>query len=251
MPVHIAASYAFFPLSEEETVALQQELSAFGEERKMKGLVLIAEEGINSTVCGSQQAIAQWKARIRQLHPEMVFKDSTAEGEVFRRWSVKVKKEIVTLRKPGIRPQGTHKHLSPAAWNEMLQDKDAVVIDARNTFEVAIGKFRGAVDPGIRYFHQFPDFVRASNLPKDQKVLLYCTGGIRCEKAVLAMEAEGYENVYQLDGGILKYLEQFPEREFEGECFVFDHRVAVDQQLQPSKTFILDPVTGDPCRVGR
>lgn len=247
--VFITACYAFVPLTPERVTALHAELSAFGEERGMKGLTLIAEEGINATVSGSATAISQWKECLTALFGNVQFKDSQAKGEVFKRWSVKIKPEIVAIKDPSIRPAGKHRHLSPEEWNAMAYEGDAVIIDARNTQEVAIGKFQNAIDPGTRSFSQFPEFVRRSGIPKDQKVLLYCTGGIRCEKALIAMEAQGYSDVHQLDGGILGYLERFPDGLFEGECFVFDHRVAVDRHLQPSQRYGLCPHCGDPGNV--
>ncbi|HLC75531.1 MAG TPA: rhodanese-like domain-containing protein [Candidatus Peribacterales bacterium] len=245
--ITITASYAFFPLTQAEIVALQQELKIFGNERGMKGLVLIAPEGINSTVCGTTDAIAEWKVRMRILKNDIVFKDSHAERLVFRRWSVKMKPELITLKQPGIEPTGKHHHLTPHEWKRMMERDDVVIVDTRNWFEVAIGKFRNAIDPTIRCFQDFPDAIKASSIPKEKTVMLYCTGGIRCEKAVLTMEAQGYTNVYQLEGGILAYMEQYPHDAFEGECFVFDHRVALDQELQPSTTYHLCKQCGDPA----
>lgn len=247
--IFITTCYAFLPLEENRIKELTQELLCFGSAHQMKGLILIASEGINATVCGSEDSITEWKELMKRLQSDITFKDSDANKPIFRRWSVKVKPEIVALKQPQIRPRGKHRHLTPQEWDEMMQRGDVVVVDARNDYEVAVGKFRNAIDPGIQSFHEFPAYVREAGLPKDKKVLLYCTGGIRCEKALLAMEAEGYSDVYQLDGGILGYLAQFPERDFEGECFVFDERVAVDQRLEPSKTFRLCEGCGDPVRV--
>lgn len=249
VPVQITASYAFFSLTPEEVRALHAELTRFGIERGMKGLVLIAEEGINATVCGTRESIDAWKETLRALCPSITFKDSHADAQVFRRWRVKIKPEIVALRDPSVHPAGKRRHLSPEEWNEMMSRDDVTVVDARNSYEFAVGKFKNAVDCGTRSFHQFPAFAQQAALPKEKPVLLYCTGGIRCEKAVYAMEQAGYCDVYQLDGGILAYLEQFPNAQFEGECFVFDERVAVDQELKPSTTFRLCEKTGDPVRM--
>lgn len=245
-PVAITAAYAFVRLPKRKRAALHAALKAFGEERGMRGLVLIALEGINSTVCGSPEAIAEWKERLREIKDDIVFKDSAAEKLVFRRWSVKLKSELITLKQPGAEPKGAHHHLSPQEWNAMLKRDDVVVVDTRNAYEVALGKFKGAIDPKLNNFQEFPDAMRSANIPKDKKVLLYCTGGIRCEKAIFTMEALGYEHVYQLDGGILAYMEQCPDDAFEGECFVFDHRVAVDQQLRPSQIYKLCRECGNP-----
>jgi UPF0176 protein len=245
-PLSIAACYAFVPVDEAALAALREDLMLFGKKIQLQGLVLIAPEGVNATVAGSAEAIQEWKAYVTEHFGPTVFKDSKSEGKVFRRWSVKIKEEIVGLKDTSIRPAGRHRHLSPEEWQEVINKEEVIVLDARNDYETALGKFRGAVDPGLRTFGEFTEFAQSSALPKDKKILMYCTGGIRCEKALLAMEAAGYEDVYQLEGGILAYLERFPEGEFEGECFVFDHRVAVDQYLRPSQIYDLCPHCGDP-----
>ncbi len=242
----ITASYTFRDIPEADLPALKKELMEFGTAREMRGLALIACEGINATVSGSAEAIAAWKDLLTEKFGEMIFKDSHAGKQVFRRWSVKIKPEIVGLKDASIRPSGSHNHLTPAEWHAMLEREDVVVLDARNTYETAIGKFENAVDPAIKSFQEFPEYVRQSCIPKDKTVLMYCTGGIRCDKAIYAMEKEGYKNVFQLEGGILGYLEKFPEGKFNGECFVFDHRVAVDGHLEPSKIYDLCPHCGDP-----
>lgn len=248
-PFSITTCYGFFPLDTQQVNRLRAELIAFGAEHAMKGLVLIAPEGINATVCGSADAIAAWKDMMRTLCADIVFKDSHADQPIFKRWSVKAKPEIVAIKQPDIAPRGKRNHLRPDEWDAMLSRDDVIVLDTRNDYEVAIGKFHGAIDPAIEHFSEFPAFIKNAGIPKDKKVLMYCTGGIRCEKAIIAMEKEGYENVYQLEGGILAYLEKFPHGKFDGECFVFDERVAVDQNLQPSKTFTLCPDCGDPVKV--
>lgn len=245
-PVSITAFYAFLPFSQEQLKDTQAELKQFGADHDMRGLVLLAPEGINGTVSGTAEVIAEWKQYLTNKFGPIVFKDSGADRKVFRRWLVKLKPEIVCIKKEEIKPSGKHGHLTPEEFHKALAEEDIVIIDTRNDYEVAIGKFQGAVDPGIKKFHEFPEYVAKSNIPKDKKVLMYCTGGIRCEKALLAMEEQGYNNVYQLEGGILAYLQKFPQGKFLGECFVFDHRVAVDQHLQPSQTYGLCPHCGDP-----
>jgi UPF0176 protein len=248
-PVHITAGYTFCPIEEKRLPTLKKELLNFGQTHSMRGLTLIATEGINGTVCGSPSAITAWKQLLIEQCGPMVFKDSTADRPVFRRWSVKIKPEIVAIKNDTVKPAGKRHHLSPQEWEKMLKDNDAIVIDTRNHFEVHVGKFRGAMDPKISRFSEFPEYVRRSGIPKDKKVMLYCTGGIRCEKALIAMEQEGYEHVFQLEGGILAYLKAFPEHAFEGECFVFDKRVAVNQLLEPSKTYGMCPHCSDPCTI--
>lgn len=244
--VAITASYTFVSIHKEDLPALQAELKTFGLARGMRGLVLIATEGINSTVSGSAEVINEWKKLLTDKFGKIVFKDSAAPKEVFRRFSVKIKPEIVAIKKDSIHPAGSHRHISPQEWHEMMQQEDVVIIDARNSYEYSIGKFEKAIDPGTDSFYEFPKAIEKLNIPKDKKVMMYCTGGIRCEKAIYAMEEQGYQDVVQLDGGILNYLQQFPEGKFEGECFVFDHRVSVDGHLQPSQVYGLCPHCGDP-----
>ena len=243
-PYSVTACYAFVHSDEASLPELQTELRVFGKKHSMQGLVLIATEGINGTVAGTSTAIAAWKKLLTKHFGEIQFKDSTSEKRINRHWHVKIKKEIVGLHDPSIHPEQNHRHLSPAEWKKVLETEDVVVLDARNDYETEIGKFRGAVDPNINSFHQFRDYVKRSEIPKDKKVLMYCTGGIRCEKALPAMEAQGYKNVYQLSGGILAYLEAFPNDAFEGECFIFDQRLALDQKLQPTEIYGLCPHCG-------
>ena len=241
----ILAFYAFSPLGEQRIAKLRSELHTFGETRGMRGLTLLATEGINGTVCGSPEAVGEWKTHIAALFPHATWNESSAGDRVFPRWLVKVREEIVALDRPESSPL-EDTHLTPSEWNGMMERPDTVVIDTRNVYETRIGMFDGAIDPGIGTFRQFNDFCKAQSIPKEKNILLYCTGGIRCEKAVAAMKDAGYENVYQLKGGILSYLKEFPEQKFNGECFVFDHRVAVDQHLQPSSKYKLCPACGDP-----
>jgi predicted sulfurtransferase len=167
--VAITASYAFFDLEEAKLKHLQTALTAFGKTRGMRGLVLVATEGINSTVSGTSEVIAEWKKHLTEQFGAIVFKDSSASRQVFRRFSVKIKPEIVGLKQQGIKPAGKHKHLSPAEWQQMLEKEDVVLIDTRNDYEVAIGKFAGAIDPQIKSFQEFPEYVKQSALPKDKK----------------------------------------------------------------------------------
>jgi UPF0176 protein len=248
MTVRITAGYTFVDIDASRLPVLREELLAFGASRAMRGLVLIAPEGVNGTVCGCDAAIAEWKEMLQAQFGPIVFKDSEAQKAVFRRWSVKIKPEIVGLKRPDIRPAGQHRHLSPAQWHDMLQREDVVVLDTRNDYEVELGTFRGALNPSIKRFSDLPQAVRELGVPKDKPVMTFCTGGIRCEKALLALEEEGYRDVYQLEGGILAYLEHFPNAAFEGECFVFDQRTSVDQHLQPSQTYVICHGCGLPAR---
>lgn len=240
----ITAAYAFVPLDESALPALREELLVFGTQRGMEGHTLIATEGINGTVGGTAEAIEAWKALLQAKFGSIVFKDSVAARSVFKRWTVRIKPEIVGLKKPDLVPVGSRNHLSPEEWQRVLDEGDVVLVDARNDYEHRIGRFKGSLPAETNSFHDFPKYVQSCGIPKDKKVLMYCTGGIRCEKALLEMQAQGYQDVWQLEGGILAYLEKFPHRNFEGECFVFDKRVAVGQQLEPSTQYGLCPHCG-------
>lgn len=254
LPVRVSAFYKFEALAEERARELIAAIVASAEMLDVQGLVLVACEGINGTVAGAPDAIEQFKAFLRQ-QPEfsdLVFKDSPAKKIPFRRLAVQFREEIVSLRAGIGIPNITEKNrLSPAEWDRMIQERgeEISIIDTRNDYEVEIGKFRNALDPKMKRFSQFPEYVKNSGIPRERPVLMYCTGGIRCEKAIEEMYAQGYQEVYQLDGGILRYLAERPNSEFEGECFVFDHRVAVDQQLNPTDSYHLCPHCGNPGTV--
>jgi len=220
----------------------------------VRGLVLVAPEGINGTVCMPPDNMDAWKAAIKDIvfGRSVIFKDATADDYVFPRYKVDLRTEIVTADMPGVFPTSTrNNHLSPQEWHEtILNDPNVVVIDTRNDYEVKIGKFKGAIDPNLDVFTEWPKYVEENPLDKDTKVLMYCTGGIRCEKAIFAMQERGYSNVWQLEGGILKYFEEFPDGgAFEGECFVFDDRIAVTPDLKPTERWGRCPHCGDPASI--
>ncbi|OGJ59535.1 hypothetical protein A2635_02465 [Candidatus Peribacteria bacterium RIFCSPHIGHO2_01_FULL_51_9] len=244
--ISITAFYKFLTLTKAQVQNLQEELHEFGETNDMRGLIILAEEGINGTVSGTSKTIPTFQKVLQSHFGETLFKNSTSVSEPFRRWFVKIRPEIVSIGNAQAIPTVRHRSLSPQEWQHILDTEEVVVLDARNTYETRIGKFKHAIDPQIRKFQEFPQFVQHCTVSKEKKILLYCTGGIRCEKALMTMEEHGYKNVFQLEGGILKYLEQFPCKNFEGECFVFDHRTAVDQELRPSKMYALCPHCGDP-----
>ena len=204
----------------------------------IRGTLLLAAEGINGTIAGPPPGIANILAFIRS-RPEFAaleHKESHASKPPFLRMKVKLKREIVTMGVEGIDPRkvvGTY--VDPKDWNALISDPDTIVIDTRNDYETAIGIFKGAVDPNIKTFREFPDWVRNNpGLHNKPKIAMYCTGGIRCEKSTAFMKELGYDEVYHLKGGILKYLENVPAEEslWEGECFVFDERVGVGHGLQ-------------------
>jgi UPF0176 protein len=244
---YISAHYKFVPQDEENLTTLQEDLKSFGESIGISGLVLIGAEGLNGTVSAeSEEYLQQWKNKLESIFGKMSFKDSYADEEPFKRWFVKIRKEIVSLGNTDIVPNGHHNHISPEEWDRMINEEDVIVLDTRNDYETEIGIFEGAIDPNLKTFQEFPEYVKNSGISKDQKVLMYCTGGIRCEKASLEMERQGYTNVYQLDGGILRYMKERPDHKWQGECFVFDHRVAVNKDMMPSDRYGLCPHCGDP-----
>lgn len=231
-----AALYKFVSLPDYKE--LQAPLQAECERNNIKGTLLLAEEGINGTIAGLPADIHNILNYLRKdpRLADLEHKESFADEHPFYRMKVRLKKEIVTLGVPGVSPTkkvGTY--VKPEDWNALISDPDIILIDTRNDYEVDIGTFKGAVDPKTTTFREFPEYV-AKNLDKTKhkKVAMFCTGGIRCEKASSYMMDQGFEEVYHLQGGILKYLETVPEENsmWEGECFVFDQRVAVKHNLE-------------------
>lgn len=235
-PTVVCALYRFVRLDDYR--ALRAPLLAEMERLGIHGTLLLAHEGINGTVAGTRTAIdtlRAWLQRDARLTGIEV-KESLTERPPFKRSRVKLKQEIVTMGVTGIDPNrvvGTY--VSAADWNALISDPDVLLVDTRNDYEVQVGTFRNAVNPGTASFREFPAFVRARLDPaRHRKVAMFCTGGIRCEKSTAYLKQQGFDEVYHLQGGILKYLEQVPESEslWQGECFVFDERVTVDHDLR-------------------
>jgi UPF0176 protein len=234
--VVVAALYKFVTLEDfhELREPLLDQCLAAG----VRGTLLLAREGINGTIAGARieidRVLSYLKADPRLA--DLEHKESFDDHVPFYRMKVKLKKEIVTMGVNGVNPnQRVGTYVKPEDWNALVNDPEVVLIDTRNDYEVGIGTFRGAVDPHTTNFREFPAYVRKHfNPQKNRKVAMFCTGGIRCEKASSFMLQEGFEEVYHLQGGILKYLEQVPSEQstWEGECFVFDNRVSVDHQLE-------------------
>ena len=231
----VAALYQFTRFDEPGAVvtALRTVCDAAG----TKGTLLIAREGINGTIAGTADAVERVVGHIRALPgcAALEIKYSGAEAMPFYRMKVRLKREIVTMGQPDIDPlTGAGYYVAPADWNALIDAPDVVVIDTRNDYEVEIGSFAGALDPKTSSFSDFPDWFRANREAfEGKKVAMFCTGGIRCEKATAFLKAEGIDAVYHLKGGILKYLEDVPaaDSRWSGECFVFDQRVAIGQGL--------------------
>ena len=232
----VAALYKFVALP--DYVALRDALYQHLVLNKVKGTLLLAEEGINGTICGTREgieAVRQWLDADGRFGG-LSYKESFADEPAFYRTKVKLKTEIVTMGVPGVNPQhivGTY--VKGDDWNRLIEDPDTILIDTRNDYEVAIGTFKNAVNPNTTSFREFPQWA-ADNLDKTKhkKVAMFCTGGIRCEKSTAYLKEQGFDEVYHLDGGILKYLEEMPEDNslWQGECFVFDQRVAVKHGLE-------------------
>ncbi|MCB0342587.1 MAG: hypothetical protein H6626_03955 [Pseudobdellovibrionaceae bacterium] len=249
--VQVTTFYKFIPLTQAEVSHHRDSLLKAAEGTDLKGLFIMGKEGVNSTYAGPREQAENLKQVIETVFgtSDITYKDSFCDRQPFNDFKVKVRDEIVTIGRPDLIPHETrHNHLCPDEWDRVLKEEDVVCIDTRNDYEFEVGHFKGALNPDIKQFTDFPDYIRNANIPKDKKVLIYCTGGIRCEKAILDMEDAGYTNVFQLEGGILNYLKSHPHQEWEGECFVFDYRVAVDQELNPSHMFKLCPHCGQPAK---
>ncbi|MEO0459163.1 MAG: rhodanese-related sulfurtransferase [Cyanobacteria bacterium P01_A01_bin.114] len=233
----IVTFYKFVAL--EDCEALRQPLSERCQTLHIKGTILLATEGINATISGSPWAIQTLLAELKQdpRLADLAAKESWADQAPFERIKVKVKREIVTFGHPqGSPAQQVGTYVEPQDWNQVISDPDVVVIDTRNDYEISIGTFAGATNPQTQSFKEFPDYAQQHLDPQQhKKVAMFCTGGIRCEKASSYLLSQGFEQVYHLKGGILKYLETVPVEQslWQGECFVFDERVAVQHNLAP------------------
>ena len=235
----ICALYKFTRLDDFEEI--QGPLKIFLESLNIRGTLLLAKEGVNGTISGDNDSIMK-SLDYLQKDERLVgleYKFSYSEKPPFKRLKVKLKKEIVTLGVSNIDPifsSGTY--VKPADWNELINDPDVVLIDTRNNYEFEIGSFKGSINPNTETFREFPAYTK-NNLEKyrDKKIAMFCTGGIRCEKSTAYLKSKGFENVFHLQGGILKYLEEIKEDDslWEGECFVFDDRVAVKHNLELGK----------------
>ena len=233
----VCALYKFVTLTDYQ--AIQPRLLAFCQDHGVRGTLLLAEEGINGTIAATAAGIDQVLDYLRNdpRLADLEYKLSYTDENPFYRMKVKLKREIVTLGVEGVDPnRQVGEYVEPKDWNALVSDPDVVLIDTRNDYEVAIGTFQGAENPATTNFREFPDYVDQQLDPqRTKKVAMFCTGGIRCEKASAFMLQQGFEEVYHLKGGVLKYLEEVPQDEslWQGECFVFDNRVAVNHDLEP------------------
>ncbi|MDE1917102.1 MAG: rhodanese-related sulfurtransferase [Sphingomonadales bacterium] len=238
-PLRVAALYQFARFADH--AALRAPLLALCVEQGIKGTLLLAREGVNGTIAGTEEGIAKVVDHIRALPGcgNLDVKYSAAPAMPFHRMKVRLKREIVTMGQPDLDPlSSVGTYVAPRNWNALISEPDTIVIDTRNDYEVAVGTFAGAIDPQTKSFSDFPAWFRAQREAllgqgKAPKVAMFCTGGIRCEKSTAFLKAEGVEDVYHLKGGILNYLEQVPMEEslWQGECFVFDQRVTIGHGL--------------------
>ena len=236
--ITVCAMYRFVDLPNYESI--QAPLLKVMKDLDIKGTLLLASEGINGTVSGTQESVESLLAWLRDIQEfaEIDYKLSFDETQPFYRTKVKLKKEIVTMGIEGIDPKrvvGTY--VKPRDWNSLISDPEVLLIDTRNDYEFEIGTFEGAINPVTDTFREFPKYVEENLDPeKHKKVAMFCTGGIRCEKSTAYLKEKGFDEVYHLEGGILKYLEEVPEEEtlWKGDCFVFDNRVAVNHKLEKS-----------------
>lgn len=241
LPICVAALYHFAPL--DGLAAIRADLLALCRQHGVQGTLLLAREGVNGTIAGSDEAIAAVVAQLRALPglAALEVKYSCATAMPFHRMKVRIKAEIVTMGQPDIDPLASvGRYVAAQDWNALIADPETIVIDTRNDYEVAAGTFAGAIDPQTASFREFPDWFRARRddllgQGKQPRVAMFCTGGIRCEKSTAFLKGEGVEEVFHLQGGILKYLETVPAEQslWQGECFVFDQRVTVGHGLVP------------------
>ena len=234
----VAAFYKFTPLY--NLSELQETFMQFLTQHKIKGTILLAHEGVNGTLAGSSESINKFKdfLKIRDLLSIKNFKTSACEEEPFPRLKVKLKNEIVSIGNVLANPQKiVGEYVQPEDWNDLITEDDVLVLDTRNIYEYSIGTFKDSIQPSTINFREFPQWVEElenSQTDKNKKIAMFCTGGIRCEKASSLMKAKGFNNIFHLQGGILNYIKKIDEEHslWEGECFVFDDRVALNQNLE-------------------
>ena len=240
-PIQVAAFYRFTAMG--DLPALRADLQELAAAAAVRGTILLAEEGVNGTISGPEAGVQQVLERLRRcpgLEP-LEAKLSWAPQQTFHRLKVRLKREIVTMGCPTVKPaEQVGTYVPPQQWDALIRDPDTLVVDTRNRYEVAIGSFEGAIDPGTDSFREFPDWVERELRPlvaarQPKAIAMFCTGGIRCEKSTAYLLQQGFANVHHLQGGILRYLEEVPEAEssWRGECYVFDQRVSVNHRLEP------------------
>tara|TARA_B100000212_G_scaffold49750_1_gene32092 strand:+ start:487 stop:1419 length:933 start_codon:yes stop_codon:yes gene_type:complete len=237
----IISLYCFSQIKKDLILNLRQELLAY-DDHGLCGLIILAEEGINGTICGNEQIVNKCYEKIKKFFKnyDLNEKISFSKKRVFKKLKIKIKPEIVTMGMSNINPESKSGiYLDPNQWNSLLRDEQTIIIDTRNHYEVSLGTFANSINPNINNFREFPNWLdkNMNKLIKNNQntnIAMFCTGGIRCEKATSLLRIKGFENVYHLKGGILKYLENISSDKnlYEGECYVFDERVALDNKLE-------------------
>lgn len=244
--IKVTSFYKFFPIEKKNLQIYKLKLQGELQKLNIRGLLILAKEGLNATLCGKEKAMEQGKNDISQIFKETFFwKDSYCQKWNFKRLSVKIKKEIINAGINHGLPYKPKGYLNPEEWEKKLKNKPQI-LDVRNTYEFALGKFKTARELGLESFQEFSQKLKTLNINKNKETLIYCTGGIRCEKAIPIMKEQGFKKVYQLEGGILNYLKAYPNSHFEKDCFVFDHRVTLNQNLETSHKYTLCPHCGQP-----
>ena len=237
----IVSLYCFSPISEKKLFNLKNKFEKF-EDKGLTGLIILAEEGINGTICGTENIVNIFYREVKNFLREKDFNEkiSFSEKKIFKKLKIKIKAEIVTMGIDDIRPEKKSGiYVDSEQWNNLLTDDNTIVIDTRNHYEVSLGSFENSINPNLKNFREFPDWLdknlkRITNDNEDVNIAMFCTGGIRCEKATSLLLEKGYQNTYHLKGGILKYLENVPSNrnKYKGECYVFDERVSVNNNLK-------------------
>ncbi len=238
----VISLYSFFPFQENLILDLKNKLLEIENENDLSGLLIFASEGINGTICAEKNIIDFVINLINKYtdNRNLNIKVNFSEKKVFKKLKIKIKKEIVTMGVPEINPSGNNgTYIDSADWNKLIKNRNTIVIDTRNHYEINIGTFQNSINPNTRNFSEFPKWVDDHldtylENKNSTNIAMFCTGGIRCEKATSLLKKKGYKNIYHLRGGILQYLEDIPKEKslFEGECYVFDKRVALDQELE-------------------
>ena len=250
---HVLSFYKFIELTQDDLLDLRRSLEQLTQSLQTRGLILIGKEGINATISGKKSALSQIRSFLDKhigRESPVLYKESLCDFLPFKRMKVKIREEIIKM-KP-IHPDDikeNSKYLSSKDWYQALKENKGIFLDVRNWYETQIGTFEGAQALNLKAFTEFIDAFKKLNVAKDQPIYTFCTGGIRCEKACVEMQKMGYLHTYQLKGGILGYLQEYighKDSRWQGECFVFDHRVAVDRSMQPSKVYCLCPHCGQP-----
>ncbi len=235
MDIHILLFYKFVSIKDPES--LSRSHLEFCNSIGIKGKILLAKEGINGSVSGTKEQVEEYKKELTSdpRFESIEFKEEIGSHHPFEKMVVKIKNEIIRLDKV-VDIKNTGKHISPKEFLEIYeQNKDVIILDARNDYEFKAGRFKGAINPKIDSFREFPDFIKTSNIPKDKPIIMYCTGGIRCEKACAYMIEQGFTDVSQVHGGIINFCQQLPNTAWVGTCFVFDKRLTSNINQGPSR----------------